>query len=106
SILPMRPAALPVYQILPLGSSSSPCGPEFGVGSEYSLKRPVVGSRWPTAFDNCAVYQADPSRAAAGSCGNGRALGVIHSSNCTSTISDSAGAALTLAVAMLAIALK
>ena len=34
SILPIRPAALPVYQMLPSGSSTRPCGPEFAVGSE------------------------------------------------------------------------
>ncbi len=37
STMPIRPAALPVYQMLPFASGCRPCGPELGVGSANSL---------------------------------------------------------------------
>jgi len=46
--MPMSPAALPVYQMLPLASGCRPCGPEFGVGSANSL--------------NCSIEAADGAR--------------------------------------------
>ena len=43
----------------------------------------------------CAVYQIEPSGATAGSCGYAGLLGVIQSSNLTSTLSVIAGRACT-----------
>src|SRR5262249_27716229 len=94
----MRPAALPVYQMLPSLSACSPCGPEFGVGSPNSLNCCVAGSKRPMVLARCAVYQMDQSGATAGSCGYAGLLGVIHSSNFTSTASP-IDAALTTATA-------
>src|SRR5207247_8371539 len=96
SILPIRAAALPVYQMLPSLSAITPCGPEFGVGSVNSLNFSVFGSKRPTTFALCPVYQMEPSGATAGSCGYGGLLGVSHSSNFTSTAS-AIGRALTSA---------
>src|SRR5262245_16495230 len=93
SILPISPAALPVYQMLPSLSACSPCGPEFGVGRANSLNSCVFGSKRPTTFARWPVYQTDPSGATAGSCGYAGLLGVIHWSNFTSTLSLIAGAA-------------
>src|SRR5215510_11177333 len=85
SILPIRPAAFPVYQMLPSLSACSPCGPELAVGSVYSLNCCVAGSKRPTTLARWPVYQIEPSGATAGSCGYGGLLGVIHWSNFTST---------------------
>src|SRR5262249_9914500 len=78
SILPINPAAFPVYQTLPSLSGCRPCGPEFGVGSLYSLNCCVAGSKRPTTLARCPVYQIEPSGATVGSCGYGGVLGVIH----------------------------
>src|SRR5207248_149760 len=80
STLPMRPAALPVYQMLPSLSGCSPCGPDFAVGRSNSLNCLVAGSKRPMVLACCAVYQTEPSGATAGSCGYAGLLGVIHSS--------------------------
>src|SRR5262249_48122627 len=93
SILPISPAELPVYQMLPSLSGCSPRGPEFFVGSAYSLNCVVAGSKRPTTFARCPVYQMEPSGATAGSCGYAGLLGVIHCSKETSTLSEIAGAA-------------
>ena len=93
STMPMSPAALPVYQMLPSLSGCRPCGPEFGVGSANSLNCSVAGSKRPMVLARCAVYQIEPSGATAGSCGYAGLLGVIQSSNLTSTLSVMAGAA-------------
>src|SRR5438105_1541180 len=87
SILPINPAALPVYQMLPSLSGCRPCGPEFGVGSLYSLNCCVAGSKRPTTLARWPVYQIEPSGATVGSCGYGGVLGVIHWSILTSTLS-------------------
>src|SRR5713101_6521264 len=49
--LPVRGSSFPIYppeiavnQMLPSLSATSPCGPEFGVFSGYSLNSPVFGS--------------------------------------------------------------
>src|SRR6266508_153041 len=88
SILPISPAALPVYQILPSLSGCRPCGPELGVGRAYSLNSCVAGSKRPTTLARWPVYQTDPSGATVGSCGYDGLLGVIHSSIFTSTLSE------------------
>src|SRR6476659_5649532 len=88
STLPINPAALPVYQMLPSLSACSPCGTEFGVGSGNSLNCCVAGSKRPIVLARCAVYHTDPSGATAGSCGYAGLLGVIHSSIFTSTLSE------------------
>lgn len=67
--LPTRPAALPVYQMLPCRSSTSPCGAECSVFSGYSFTLPLFGSMRPSALTICPVYQSEPSFAASGSCG-------------------------------------
>ena len=61
SSLPMSPAELPVYQMLPSLSGVRPCGPEFGVGSVHSLNVPVAGSSRPTTLARWPVYQTMPS---------------------------------------------
>ena len=78
STLPMRPAALPEYQMLPSLSACRPCGPDPAVGSAYSLNCCVAGSKRPMTFARWPVYQMDPSGATAGSCGYAGLLGVIH----------------------------
>ena len=83
STMPIRPAALPVYQMLPFASGCRPCGPELGVGSANSLNCSVTGSNRPIVLARWAVYQIDPSGATAGSCGYAGLLGVIQSSNFT-----------------------
>ena len=78
SILPISPAAFPVYQMFPSLSACRPCGPEFGVGSGNSLNCCVAGSKRPTTLARWPVYQIDPSGATAGSCGYAGVLGVIQ----------------------------
>ena len=97
SILPISPAAFPVYQMLPSLSACRPCGPEFGVGSANSLNCWVAGSKRPTTLARWPVYQIDPSGATAGSCGYAGVLGVIHSSIFTSTLSVMAAPAVSSA---------
>src|SRR5205807_3656589 len=68
-----------VNQMFPSLSATSPCGPESGVLSGYSLKCPVVGSSRPNLLALCPVYQSDPSGATAGSCGREFGVGTSHS---------------------------
>src|SRR5258708_15845761 len=79
SSLPTSAPVLPVYQILPALSSTSPCGPECAVLSGYSLNWPVFGSSLPSTLAICPVYQSDPSLAASGSCGRDPGVGTFHS---------------------------
>src|SRR5207249_8279070 len=65
--------------MLPLLSSSRPCGPEWGVLSGNSLNVPVFGSRRPSTLVICPVYQSAPSRVASGSCGRDPGVGTCHS---------------------------
>src|SRR4030095_1085571 len=62
STLPMSPAALPVYQMLPSLSACRPCGPEFGVGSVNSLNSCVFGSKRPMTFARWPVYRSAERR--------------------------------------------
>src|SRR5215475_11739223 len=68
-----------VNQILPCWSATSPCGPDSGVFSGYSLNSPVFGSRRPSLLAICPVYQSEPSGATAGSCGRALGVGTSHS---------------------------
>src|SRR5215475_15025073 len=68
-----------VNQILPCWSATSPCGPDSGVFSGYSLNSPVLGSRRPSLLAICPVYQSEPSGATAGSCGRELGVGTSHS---------------------------
>src|SRR5579864_3975874 len=65
--------------MFPSLSATSPCGPEFGVFSGYSLNSPVFGSRRPSLFAACPVYQSEPSGASAGSCGRDFGVGTSYS---------------------------
>src|SRR6266851_296194 len=79
SSLPISAPVLPVYQMLPSLSSTSPCGPECGVLSGYSLNWPVLGSSRPSTLAICPLYQSEPSLAANGSCGRDPGVGTFHS---------------------------
>src|SRR2546423_2342143 len=76
--LPTSAPVLPVYQMLPALSSTSPCGPECGVFSGYSLTCPVFGSTRPSTFAIWPVYQSEPSCAASGSCGRDPGVAACH----------------------------
>src|ERR1700680_342537 len=65
--------------MFPSLSATSPCGPELGVFKEYSLNSPVFGSRRPSLFAACPVYQSEPSGATAGSCGLDFGVGTSYS---------------------------
>src|SRR5438128_10374633 len=65
--------------MLPAVSSSSPCGPEWGVLRGYSVIRPVFGSSRPRTLFIWPVYQSDPSAAASGSWGRDPGVGTGHS---------------------------
>src|SRR5215471_21458217 len=65
--------------MLPFLSATSPCGPDSGVFSGYSLNSPVFGSRRPSLLAICPVYQREPSGARAGSCGRELGVGTSHS---------------------------
>src|ERR1700687_5332649 len=78
SSLPMKPALLPVNQILPSLSSIRPCGPLCGVFRLYSMIAPVLGSIGPSLLDNCPPHQNAPSLAGAGSCGRDPSVGTSH----------------------------
>ncbi len=69
----------PVNQMLPLLSSTSPCGAVSGVLSGNSLTWPVFGSTRPSRLVICPVYQMAPSRVASGSCGREPGIGTCHS---------------------------
>src|SRR5438552_14787025 len=68
-----------VNQMLPCSSATSPCGPELGVLSGYSLNLPVLGSRRPSLLAACSVVHRAPSGATAGSCGRALAVGTSNS---------------------------
>src|SRR5215813_9137504 len=68
-----------VNQIFPSWSATNPCAPESGVLSGNSLMVPVFGSRRPSLFAICPVYQSEPSGASAGSCGREFAVGRSNS---------------------------
>jgi hypothetical protein len=86
SSLPTTAPPLPVYQMLPSRSSTSPCGPECAVFSGNSFTLPVFGSMRPSMLVIWPVYQSEPSRVASGSCG--REPGVMPFSNtCIETCS-------------------
>src|SRR5882672_11555814 len=78
SSLPTSAPVFPVYQMLPLLPSTSPCGPEWGVLSGYSLTLPVFGSTRPRTLAIWPVYQSDPSFAASGSCGREPGVAACH----------------------------
>src|SRR5712664_2632540 len=63
----------------PVLSATSPCGPEPGVLSAYSLNWPLLGSNRPSTLALKPVYQSEPSGAASGSCGKVLAFGRSHS---------------------------
>src|SRR5258708_20001850 len=67
SSLPIRPAVLPVNQMLPDLSSASPCGPVKADFMVYSRIAPVLGSRRPSLLASWPVHQIEPSPAASGS---------------------------------------
>ena len=46
-----------VNQMAPCWSATKPCGPEWGVLSEYSWNTPVFGSSRPILLAPCPVYQ-------------------------------------------------
>src|SRR5215472_14961757 len=93
SSLPIRPAKLPVNQMLPSLSSARPCGAVCARLSGYSFNSPVLGSRRPSLLESWPVYQTLPSRAAIGSCGREPGVGIGHS-----WIAASAGPAMAAAV--------
>src|SRR5215468_3732959 len=68
-----------VNQMFPSWSATNPCAPESGVLSGNSLMVPVFGSRRPSLFAICPVYQREPSGASAGSCGREFAVGRSNS---------------------------
>src|SRR5262249_46961208 len=68
-----------VNQMFPSRSATNPCAPESGVLSGNSLMVPVFGSRRPSLFAICPVYQREPSGASAGSCGREFAVGRSNS---------------------------
>src|SRR3982750_1820287 len=69
--------------MFPSASAVSPCGPDSGVGSAYSLIAPVLVSTRPNRFENCPVYHRPPSGVASGSCGRDPSVGTAHSLNVT-----------------------
>src|SRR5690348_3414297 len=79
SSLPISADVLPVNQIFPSLSSTSPWGPVFGLSRTYSLVSPVLASRRPSLFASCPVHQMAPSLVAKGSWGLEPGVGRGHS---------------------------
>src|SRR5258708_20948499 len=75
SSLPIRPALLPVNQMMPDLSSASPCGPVDADFMGYSRIVPVLGSSRPSFLAGCPVHQIELSRAARGSCAPAARIG-------------------------------
>src|SRR5256885_2055644 len=75
----MYPLEFAVNQTFPSLSSTSPCGPDPGVGGRNSLICPVFVSTRPNTFAYCPVYHRYPSLVASGSCGRDPIVGAVHS---------------------------
>src|SRR5215468_1525333 len=87
---------LPVYQGMPLASSSTVCGNALG-GSGYSFISPVAGLSRPIRLPNCPAHQMDPSAAWIGSRVRWPSVGVTHSLKVISVLpGTSLGARLVL----------
>ncbi len=84
--------------MLPCLSAASPCGPESGVFSGYSLKFPSLVSSRPSLFAICSVTQSAPSGATAGSCGLACGVGTSYSLIATFSVSTAAKAAMEKAI--------
>ena len=94
--MPIEPFLLPVYQGMPLASSSTVCGIALG-GNGYSFISPVAGLSRPIRLPNCPAHQMDPSAAWTGSRDRWPSVGICHSVNVISALPGmSVGARLVL----------
>ena len=94
--MPTEPFLLPVYQGVPLASSSTVWGIALG-GNGYSFISPVAGLSRPIRLPNWPAHQMEPSVACIGSRERWPSVGVCHSVNVISALPGmSLGARLVL----------